>query len=193
MRGTDLAAWTQLGTQGDIMRERGSFQSHDLTPDVVFALDTLVRMVERQSGDFRASVLLVSDDGRRVLDAAAPSLPEAYRRATNGLEIGPEEGSCGTAAYRNERVIASDIANDFRWRKYRELALGHGLAAAWSEPIRDAEGHVLGTFALYYAEPREPTAADLQIIEAAAARAGVILKRARGGANRTELIETASA
>ncbi|HEX6640117.1 MAG TPA: GAF domain-containing protein, partial [Thermoanaerobaculia bacterium] len=93
----------------------------------------------------------------------------------------------------NERVVASDIANDFRWRKYRDLALRHGLAAAWSEPIRDADGDVLGTFALYYAEPREPTAADLQIIEAAAARAGVILRCAKAGGSRGELVEAASA
>ena len=175
------------------MKNRASFESHNLTPDVVFALDTLVRMVERQSGDFRASVLLLSDDGRRVLDAAAPSLPDAYRRAINGLQIGPEEGSCGTAAYRNERVIASDIAHDFRWRKYKDLALGHGLAAAWSEPIRDGAGAVLGTFALYYAQPREPTHTDLQIIETAAARAGVILNCAMQGGSRSEMVEAASA
>lgn len=175
------------------MNARASFESHALTPDVVFALDTLVRMVERKSGDFRASVLLLSDDGRRVLDAAAPSLPQAFREAINGLEIGPEEGSCGTAAYRNERVIASDISTDFRWRKYKHLALPHGLAAAWSQPIRDEAGKVLGTFALYYGAPHDPTRADLDIIEAAAARAGVILQQARGGANRKALVAAAQA
>ena len=173
------------------MTEPGAFESHNLTPDVVFALDTLIRMVERQHPELRASVLLVSDDGRRVLDGAAPSLPDSYRQAINGLNIGPEEGSCGTAAYRNERVVASDIATDVRWEKYRDLALGHGLAACWSEPIRGADGAVLGTFALYYAEPREPEPAEIGIIEAAAARAGVILQRAREGANRSELVAAA--
>lgn len=170
------------------MDPRGSFESHSLTPDVAFALDTLVSMVERQSGEFRASVLLISDDGRRVLDAAAPSLPQAYRNGINGQEIGPEEGSCGTAAYRNQRVVVTDIASDPLWRKYRDFALGFGLAACWSQPIRDADGQVLGTFAMYYDQPRRPTDADILIIEAAAARAGVILDRARQGAGRTALV-----
>lgn len=170
------------------MDDHGSLRSDNLTPDVTFALDTLVRMVERQSGEFRASVLLVSDDGCRVLDAAAPSLPTAYREAINGLEIGPQEGSCGTAAYRNQRVVVSDIATDPLWQKYRDLAAAHALAACWSEPIRDADGQVLGTFAMYYDHPREPTVKELQIISAAAARAGIILDRARQGANRGELV-----
>ncbi|HEX6587759.1 MAG TPA: GAF domain-containing protein [Longimicrobiales bacterium] len=164
--------------------------SHDLSADVVFALDTLVRMVERASTDLRASVLLLSDDGR-LLDGAAPNLPDAYRQAINGLPIGPEEGSCGTAAYSNQRVVVTDIATDPRWRKYKDLALGHGLAACWSQPIRDMTGRVLGTFALYYGTPREPTAVELDFIEAAAARAGVILQRARAGAGRAELVAAA--
>ena len=174
------------------MNAPAAFESHNLTPDVVFALDTLIRMVQRQHTDLMASVLLLSNDGRRVLDAAAPSLPVDYRRAINGLQIGDNVGSCGTAAYRNERVIASDIATDPRWVTFRDLALGHGLAACWSEPIRDAAGSVLGTFALYYAERREPTPSELDIIEAAAARAGVILQRAREGANRSQLVEAAA-
>jgi GAF domain-containing protein len=165
-------------------------ESHDLTPDVAFALDTLVRMVERRSGEFRASILLLSDDGRRVLDAAGPSLPADYRHAIHGLEIGPEAGSCGTAAFLNERVVVEDIAHDPRWERYRDLALPHGLAACWSQPIRASDGSVVGTFAMYYPEPRAPTSHDLDIIEAAAARAGVIIEKARGGARREELVAT---
>lgn len=164
------------------------YESHDLTPDVAFALDTLVRVVERQSGEFRASILLLSDDGRCVLDAAGPSLPDEYRRAINGLAIGPAAGSCGTAAFRNERVIVSDIAHDPLWDSYRDLALPHGLAACWSQPIRTSSGAVIGTFAMYYDRPREPTIEDLHIINAAALRAGAIIEKARSGAARGELI-----
>lgn len=170
------------------MTDYKPMDSHDLTPDLVFALDTLVRVVERQSGEFRASVLLVSDDGRHVLDAAGPSLPDAYRKAINGLEIGPSAGSCGTAAYRNERVVVSDIEHDPLWARYREFASPFGLAACWSQPIRDSNGKVLGTFAMYYDQPREPTPGDLQIITAAANRAGVMLEKARAGAERGELV-----
>lgn len=163
-------------------------ESHDLTPDVAYALETLVRVVERQSGEFRASILLLSDDGRRMLDAAGPSLPAEYRAAIHGLDIGPRCGSCGTAAYRNERVVVADIAEDPLWDDYRQLALSHGLRACWSQPIHSADGAVIGTFAMYYAETREPTIEDLYIIDAAAKRAGAMIDKARAGAGRVELV-----
>ena len=163
-------------------------QSHDLTPDVAFALETLVSVVERKSGEFKASILLLSDDGRHLLDAAAPSLPRAYRDAIHGLAIGPSVGSCGTAAYTNQRVIVSDIRKDPRWEAFRELAAAHDLAACWSQPIRGANGRVLGTFAMYYPEPRDPNIEELHIIDAAAARAATIIEHARTGATRTELV-----
>lgn len=159
-----------------------------LTSDIRFALDALTRVVERHSSEIRASVLIVSDDGRHVLDCAGPRLPVAYRNAIHNLEIGEGQGSCGTAAFRNERVIVADIARDPLWEGFRHLALPHGLAACWSEPIRGRSGEVLGTFALYYDEPRDPTPADLNIIEAAAARAAVMLEQARAGAAREDLV-----
>lgn len=118
----------------------------------------------------------------------APNLPLEYRRAVNGLEIGPAAGSCGTAAWRRERVVVSDIATDPLWAPYRDLALPFGLAACWSEPIRSSTGEMLGTFAMYYDEPKAPTTSDLLIIEAAASRAAAMLEQARAGADRRELV-----
>ena len=159
-----------------------------LTDDVAYALETLVRVVERQSREFVASILLRSDDGTRVVDAAGPSLPDEYRHAIHGVGIGPSVGSCGTALYRNEAVIVTDIARDPLWDDYRAYALPHGLAACWSYPIRSADGTAVGTFALYYHEPRNPTREDLEIIRAAARRAGLLLDRAGTGACREELV-----
>src|SRR5258708_10849947 len=87
--------------------------------------------------------------------------------------IGPNLGSCGTAAFRKERVMISDIANDPRWAGSPpslscEVAAGYGLRAAWSEPLISKDGALLGTFAMYYGEPRSPTASDLQLIANAA-------------------------
>lgn len=163
-------------------------QSARLTPDLAFALETLVLVVERQSREFRASILLLSDDRTRVLDAAGPSLPLAYRRAISGLEIGPRAGSCGTAAYRNERVIVTDIETDPLWEAYRELVRPYGFKACWSQPVRSPSGEVLGTFAMYYTESRTPTRNDLAVIEAAASRAGLLLERAHEGADREQLV-----
>lgn len=159
-----------------------------LPPDVRYALDALARVVERHSVELRVSILLLADDGLRVLDCAGPSLPIEYRNAIHGLPIGEGAGSCGTAAYRNARVVVSDISRSPLWAPYRHLALRHGLAACWSEPIRSPAGTVLGTFAMYYNEPRVPSDAELHIIEAAAGRAAAMIERARQGAGRSELV-----
>ena len=119
--------------------------------------DIYLRAIEAQSPGMLSSILLLDEDGVHVRHSAAPSLPEAYSRAIDGLSIGPHAGSCGTAAYLREQVIVEDIATDPLWAEYRDAALPHGLRACWSTPILDDKRHVLGTFALYFRMPGRPT------------------------------------
>src|SRR5262249_60134345 len=58
-------------------------------------------------------------------------------------------------------------------------ALRHSLRACWSEPLLSAGGKVLGTLAMYYGEPREPQAAEVDLIVAAAQLAAVAIERKR--------------
>jgi PAS domain S-box-containing protein len=141
------------------------------------ALTALVLGVEEQAPTAIASVLLLSDDGRHIRHGAAPHLPEAYNRALDGQEIGPTHGSCGTAAALRKQVIVTDIESDPLWVSYRELARPHGLRACWSTPICTADNRVLGTFALYYREPRAPTQDELEVIDRAVHVAGIALQR----------------
>src|ERR1700692_3109786 len=138
-------------------------------------LDSLCRLVEAQAGDVLASILLV--DGDHLRHGGAPSLPKAYTDAINGTVIGPSAGSCGTAAYRGEPVIAEDIATDPLWADYRDLALPHSLCACWSTPVFSSQGKVIATFAMYYREPRRPTLRDQEIIEQITHLAGVAIER----------------
>src|SRR5579863_2109436 len=130
-------------------------------------LDALCRGIEKQNPDLLCSVLLLDADGVTLRDGAAPSLPKAYSQAVDGLQIGPSAGSCGTAAFLNRQVIVTDIATDPLWAGYKQLALPHGLRACWSTPIASSEGKVLGTFAIYYRQPRSPEAHHLNIINSA--------------------------
>src|SRR5205814_4787270 len=116
-------------------------------------LDALCRFVEEMSDNVLVSVLLVSPDRKSLRHGAAPSLPKGYTQAIDGGLIGPRSGSCGTAAYRGERVIVSDIMTDPLWDQYRHLAIDHGLRACWSTPIFSTTRAVMGTFALYSREP----------------------------------------
>jgi PAS domain S-box-containing protein len=143
------------------------------------ALHSLVTLIERVAPGTRGSVLLLDEDGITLRHGAAPSLPIEYCRLIDGLCIGPIAGSCGTAAFRKERVIVRDIATDPLWEPYRSLVAPFHLAACWSTPIIDTGGRVLGTFAMYYEEPKEPTPADIQLTETATLLAKNVIKRAR--------------
>ena len=140
-------------------------------------LDSLIRVIEHQSPSMRCSVLLLDADGVTLRHGAAPRLPDQYCQAIDGLRIGPGVGSCGTAAYTCEPAIVTDIATHEYWAPFKHLALPVGLRACWSTPIIGSDGTCLGTFAMYYDEPREPSPADLELIETASRLACAIIER----------------
>jgi PAS domain S-box-containing protein len=142
-------------------------------------LTVLVHNVEEVSPETICSVLLLDESGKRLCHAAAPSLPAFYNEAVDGLEIGPGVGSCGTAAYTGERVVVSDVMIHPFWTDARNLAGQAGLRACWSEPIGSAKKGILGTFAIYYRQPREPEAHDLDLIQNAARLAEIAIIRKR--------------
>ena len=140
-------------------------------------LDHLMRLIESQLTGIYGSVLLLDEDGIHLRHGAAPSLPLAYTKAIDGVSIGPNVGSCGSAAYRREAVMVADIANDPLWADYRELAALHGLRSCWSTPIPSHRGAVLGTFAMYSKEVRKPAAAEMRLVEVATRIAGIAIER----------------
>ncbi|TWI52420.1 PAS domain S-box-containing protein [Pseudomonas duriflava] len=124
-------------------------------------LDVLTRAAEEGAGEtIMASVLLMDPATGCLRHGSAPSLPATYSSAIDGLSVGPAVGSCGTAAYRGEPVMVTDIAQDPLWKDFKTLALTHGLRSCWSQPILSPQGRVLGTLAVYRDHPWEPTAAD---------------------------------
>ncbi len=143
-------------------------------------LDALCRMVEKHSTNgVLASILILDPHRPRLTHGAAPSLPDAYNQAIEGLVIGPDVGSCGAAAYRRQPVHVADIAADQLWTNHAGLALAHGLAACWSQPILSGEGDVLGTFAMYYTSARQPAADDLRLVATIAQTAAIAIERDR--------------
>jgi len=142
-------------------------------------LDAACRLVEEISSGSLCSILLLDPDGQRLRHGGAPSLPTSYTRAIDGSAIGPFVSSCGTAAYRKEPVIVSDIAADPLWAEYRHLALPLGLRACWSTPIFSSEGKVLGTFAIYSREPRRPSPQQQTLLAQITHLAAVAIERER--------------
>jgi signal transduction histidine kinase len=149
-------------------------------------LTELIGFLEGQSDGARCSILLLDCDGLRLRHAAAPSLPESFTEAVDGVLIGPHAGSCGTAAFTGKPVITEDIATDANWVDWRQLALPLGLRACWSTPIVDERGKVLGTFAMYYEEPTIPEARDRSIVAVATHIAAIAITRDRADAQRRD-------
>lgn len=132
--------------------------------------------VERIAPDVVASLLAVDDAGH-IHPLAAPSLPRFLHKAIDGVPIGPKAGSCGTAAFRGEPVMVTDIATDPLWEDYRALFLPCGLHACWSSPIKNREGRVVGTFAFYFREPRRPSALHHRLVEVCLHLCAVAIER----------------
>ena len=139
--------------------------------------------------DTITSILLL--DGTTLHHGAGPNLPRAYRNAIDGSQIGPNAGSCGTAAFLGHPVYVSDIANDPLWKDYRDLALPHGLRACWSTPIRNSENRLLGTFAVYHQRPRSPTEEELQSIRTITEHVARAIMWYRGSQYETEAGDSA--
>ncbi len=145
-------------------------------------LSEICRFIEELSPGVMSSILLLDEAGTHLWPTAASKLPQDWTRAITPLAIGPSVGSCGSAAWGKEQVIASDIATDPRWTGYPDfcaLALKCGLRACWSTPILSADTELLGTFAMYYPEPRSPAATDLEVIKQVTHLASVAIEHHR--------------
>ncbi len=142
-------------------------------------LDNLCRAIDAHAPWAMTTVLLMDPDGKRLWPTAGPRMPGGWTHAITPLPIGPRVGSCGTAAFLKETVITSDIATDPRWIDHRDLALSHGLRASWSQPLISNDHEVLGTFAVYFAEPRSPSDSERELITGAGHIALIAIERKR--------------
>ncbi len=152
-------------------------------------LNKLVHLVESEVTGTLCSILLLDEKGKHLLVGAAPSFPDFYNEAVHGLEIGHGIGSCGTAAFDNKTVIVENIQQHPYWQPYTELAANAGLAACWSEPIRDSQGKVLGTFALYFRQPQSPKPSEIELINQLAKLTSIAIE---SKSNETALLNSES-
>jgi diguanylate cyclase (GGDEF)-like protein/PAS domain S-box-containing protein len=146
--------------------------------DILFAI---CQMLDAEAPDTFCSILLTDAEGRHLLSGAAPSLPAEYSEAIHGMAIGPQEGTCGTAAFRRELVVTEGIARDPNWGRFRSLALGHNLRSCWSVPLLSPRGNVLGTFALYRNRVYAPDESQIQRLACAAQLAVIAIRHERDG------------
>jgi diguanylate cyclase (GGDEF)-like protein len=144
-------------------------------------LEEICKRVEAHSGNVHCTISTYDASNQMIVLAAAPSLPSRYKQwlQNTGIEIGPRQGSCGTAAYRRELVVVSDIQQDDLWDDYREFAMKDNLHACWSIPIFSSKNKLLGTFALYYNEPKAPLQEEINLLDNFSFLAGIGIEKSR--------------
>ncbi|QDH22343.1 EAL domain-containing protein [Saccharibacillus brassicae] len=144
-------------------------------------LDKLLRMTEYQTGA-KCSILRYDPKRNALFHLAAPSLPRDYLRTIDGISADERGGSCGASVLRKEIVIVEDIQSSEVWEKYRTVALKYDLRASWSLPMLDSEGEVLGTFAMYYEQVRQPTEKELELTRKVCYLARLAIEQSRSDA-----------
>jgi PAS domain S-box-containing protein len=149
-------------------------------------LNELCSSIDVEASPVISTVLLMDPDGKRLWHTAGPLVPLAWLPAISPVLVSPNSACCGAAAFSKKRVIVADVATHINWPdEFKDLAIKNGIRAAWSEPILTNDGEVLGTFALYSSEPRIPTDAEIQLIEAAGHIALIAIERQRSRAALT--------
>jgi diguanylate cyclase (GGDEF)-like protein/PAS domain S-box-containing protein len=140
-------------------------------------LEALVSGVEQLQLNTRCSIFLISHDGRHLERGIAPSLPDFFTAAFDGLEIGPGVGCCGTAAVTGRRVVVEDIATHPYWDAFKHLAARARLGCCWAQPICAANGRVIGSFAIYHPDAQSPEPADVALMEQSARLASIAIEK----------------
>jgi PAS domain S-box-containing protein len=142
-------------------------------------LKLLVELAEETRQGMVGSIMLVDSLTQQLRHGASVSLPLEYIEAIDGLQIGPSIGSCGIAAFSGERVIVADVQTHPDWTDYHAIVREAGLRACWSEPIVSGQGVLLGTFAMYFREPRRPEPSDLEFVSECATLSALAIERHR--------------
>ncbi|MBV9472558.1 MAG: EAL domain-containing protein [Solirubrobacterales bacterium] len=139
----------------------------------------LIAGIERHDPSVAACVVLLDQESSTLHPGAGPSLPPDYLAAIDGVVIGPNVGTCGSAAWSGRLTITDDMATDPKWAPIRDWVVQIGLRHCWSMPIKSSEGNVLGTLALYGPKPREPLPEHLTLMADGARMAGIAIERHR--------------
>lgn len=155
-----------------------------------YVLNLLAKGIEAQNPGAFCSILLLDSSGQYLSCGAAPSLSENYLKMVNGLRIGEGVGSCGTAAFRRERVVIEDIETHPLWADYQDVAHECHLRSGWSEPILGRKRRVLGVLSTYYPFVSQPSRSDFELTESMSSFISLLVEEFQAEANLKKMANT---
>jgi PAS domain S-box-containing protein len=183
-----LKAENALRSQDVILAFEKEIYELNANPKITFefVVERLVSNIEELIPGSSCTIMRLSDEGT-VKHLAGSSIDQNYIGAIEGLEIGPNAGSCGTAMYTGKSVFVDDIANDPLWESYLDIIEPYGFKACWSVPVKKRTGKIIATFAAYFKTNKTPQKEEINLIERATNLIGVLIE------NRNAVEETESA
>src|SRR5262249_16839745 len=140
------------------------------------SLGALVRTATASMGrGTRGAFYLANEEGTTLHHVVG--MPATYAAAVDGFRIGPESLACGLATHTGQPVLTTDVMTDPRWEDWREMAAQFDYRGCWSFPIHTSAGKFVGTFALYFQQPREAEDRDLELASLLVHTAAIIISR----------------
>jgi len=140
-------------------------------------LEQICTMIETQLAGGCCSVMLLAPDGQHLNLASGKHLDEGYKALIDGIAIGPQVGSCGTAAYWKRTIIVEDMEDSPLWAPYLDIVRHYNLRACWSTPIFSSDRQLLGTFAIYYPDARTPNPDEMRLVYRSSHITAIALQR----------------
>ena len=139
------------------------------------SLGALVRTAVRRFDGKARAAFYVTHDGATLSHLVGMS--DAYARDVDGFKIGGDSLACGLAMHRREPVISPDVTRDPRWQPWHWMAQKHDYRACWSFPVCTKDGPILGSFALYFSEPRDLAPRDYEFVSGLTHAATIVISR----------------
>ncbi|MBH8577283.1 PAS domain S-box protein [Nostocaceae cyanobacterium CENA369] len=168
-----------LQTNKERMRgQKEAFQAAVNGAPLADSLAILARLVaEETAGEARTAFYIANADGTNLHPVyGAGSMPDAYLDRVNGFANGEDSLACGLAIPIGRPVLTRDVNEEALWQPWVQMAEAFNYRGCWSFPIvtRDDRKGV-GTFAMYFYQPREATPSDLALAEIVTQSAAVII------------------
>ncbi|OSM02387.1 response regulator [Magnetofaba australis] len=182
--GTDITQrYLEEQLQSEARKVSEKIAADDPLEDICSAIVDFIEAINPAS---YGSIHLLVPGFKTLKFVVGGGLPEAYVKHVESFESGKGVGSCGTAAATGKPMIVGDIAHHPYWAAFKDAALESNLRACWSFPAVTKSGEVLGTVAMYYQEPRQPSDRDMTLMRVAANLLSIAVIHDR---NRQDLID----
>lgn len=121
------------------------------------SLQAIATFSEACLPEILASILYDDPDEKRLRRGGYGQLPDSFQAVVDGLVPGPKARSCGTCAYRAQRVMSEDVFTDPLWDDFHEVCRSNGIRSAWSSPlISPNDQSLLGVFGTEAQRQEEP-------------------------------------